>query len=153
MKTISARVLKHVNSKRLRRLVQEVWARLPACDRHVLSALVAEINDHAPLTVSNYGQCSAVGDGHVRVVLARSMRSDSATRAVIAHEFAHALLRHQIAVEDFVQKGWRGPTTGHYWKATRREVKSLECWDEEQADWQVIRWGFKREERAFQYQY
>ncbi len=79
MKAIPARLLRHIKSRRLRRLVQEVSARVPAHDRHMLSARLGEITDDPTGRVSPYAETESMRNGRDLETFGRYQRAHPLT--------------------------------------------------------------------------
>lgn len=154
---IPAPLIRRINDERTRRLVHQVWQRLPAHDRAVLRALLSTIT----LTKSELGHTSlayaggidpslldgnpaqAIEDLIYEVSLHRvpEVEADTAALFVIAHEFAHVVLRHpQIAI---VSASLRGLTYSD------DDLEAEKVQHEDEANLQVWAWGFQAEMRAF----
>ena len=155
------RFLHYVEDRRLKRLVKRVWRRLPFSDQVVLSDLLQDLSDdhtgepqrvlgsvgptelHLP---SGGPAAEVVKDASSRVSLrgARHIKSEAACMFVIAHEFAHVVLRHQqmgLVVGSLL--GFEPPIY------TRAQLETLRHWHEEEANLQVWVWGFQDEFLAF----
>jgi hypothetical protein len=104
-------LLFHVEDDRLKRLINRVWQRLPAHDRHVLCELLLQISDGMPdkdpevlgsagLIVPSspmkgcVAQIARNASYSISLYRAKEIESDAACMFVIAHEFAHVVLRH-----------------------------------------------------------
>lgn len=152
-----------VEDPRVQQLIVQVWRRLPPHDRAVLRALVSEVWDHEgqdnvlgsvsqidPPSVYN-GNAGDVAIDLYRTVnlgVGKSTASDAACQFVIAHEFAHVVLRHsQIATVVSSLDGIDPPIHPD------DDVEQLKRWHEEEADLQCWAWGFQDEMRAFLAEY
>lgn len=145
---------------RLWRLTDQVWRRLPARDRYILFDLLEEINDDRSPRIHDTSLAFASGvepdtcfDGCVAEVAknvsyivslhqVKNIKSDIACLYVIAHEFAHVVLRH---IEFNFVIGSLLPFKIY----TEVDRKSLREWHEDQADLQARVWGFEEEFKAF----
>ena len=148
----------------LRSLIEQVWLRLPASDQHVLEDRLLDITVHdvgiddtdQPLAsvwnpdpdgTINGWQAGVAENLHPVVDLSRAknIASDEVCIFVIAHEFAHVVLRHNemaLVVENLTR--FKGEP--YY---TDDDMDSLKQWQEEEANLQAWLWGFKEEMRAF----
>lgn len=166
MAEIPARFLFHLESDRLRRLVTQVWDRLPEHDQAVLAALVISVSDYAKMPLGStlglascvapdtmFNGCAALAAqdlSHI-VYLPRAAEtgSDSAVTYIIAHEFAHVVLRHtEMSVVVGNLLGFKPDPI-----YTKDQLHDLSDWHEDAADLQVWLWGFRDELAAFQKAY
>jgi hypothetical protein len=149
-----------VSDDRVWYLMVRVWRRLPAHERAVLRALVSDVldgrSDNPEGILGSVGPIDpdTMQDGIAAKVAenltftvslgqAREIKSDAACMYVIAHEFAHAVLRHnQTSVVVSTLFGFGEP----YGDA---EVDQLHEWHEDDADLQAWVWGFQDELKAF----
>jgi hypothetical protein len=145
-----------LEDERLQRLIPLVWERLPACDRAVLDELVLEVNEtigdenEGGSVVTDTGGLSPGSAGDiaerqvytVRLGGTKKAESDASCMSIIAHEFAHIVLRHNqlSAVVDELQQ------LGCYSKS---DLEQLNRFCEEGATLLAWAWGFKDEIRAF----
>ena len=145
----------------LARLVKKVYRRLPPEDRHVLRERVLEIGEGLPdreehvLGHAGYispslpvrGCIAQIVEGGFTEISLRKPAKDepeAATLFVIAHEFAHIVLRHNdMGLLVAALSPFEPPI---YPDA---DVESQATWHEEEADLQAWLWGFKDEYRAF----
>jgi len=146
--------LQGVPNERIRRLMTSVWRRLPDYDRLALEELVSSVGfypdlggDHTLASAAPADPDSAVDGIAAQVVeglsavvnlsRATEVRSDLACMYLIAHEFAHVILRHhQISTLVVVL----APTGEPY---ERKEIACLKQWQEDEADLQAWAWGFR----------
>ncbi len=159
MSSVPQRLVHSIDDKRLRKLVFRVWKRLPACDRHVLRDLLTDIMDDEPedepiLATASAGCFSMSFEGVpaaevVNCVLnltnAKGIQSDTACVYVIAHEFAHVVLRHTQLGTTVAYLMGLIPPIGF----TKEDCAALKACEEDQADLQAWTWGFRSEFRAF----
>jgi hypothetical protein len=151
-----------VRNERLASLVHQVWWRLPDRDQYVLGSLLYEISDSEPMSDHTLGavvprNVGSLPDGiaaqrvesliyTVSLTKAVEIESDAAAMFVIAHEFAHVILRHaemsNLAMDLLDLK--TDPTT-----YTSDDFQALEEWQEDHASLQAWLWGFKDELEAF----
>jgi hypothetical protein len=150
------------DDERLRRLVNKVWERLPASDRHVLRDLVSDISDHEdedqsvlgsvgladpslPLN-GNAGDIARSSPPHMKLGRLKHVESDQAVMFVIAHECAHVVLRHSemsTTVGSLYDLDFKPPI---YSEVAVAEIQELR---EDAADLQAYVWGFGEEMKAF----
>ncbi|MBL7208965.1 MAG: hypothetical protein ISS52_02580 [Dehalococcoidia bacterium] len=153
--------LLHVRDERLKRLIKQVWQRLPFCDRVVLWELMLDMSDgdsgepESTLASARAIDPSAPWSGNVAQIAentywsvslhrAKDIKSDAACMYVIAHEFAHVVLRHtQISLAAGYLLGFEPPIY------TETDLDTLTQWHEEEADLQAWVWGFQDELKAF----
>ena len=149
-----------MKDERIWRLMVRVWRRLPAHERAVLRALVSNVSDGrgdnpegilgsvGPIDPDSMrdGIAAKVAENltfTVSLSRAKEIGSDAACTFVIAHEFAHAVLRHnQTSVVVGTLFGFGEP----YGDA---EVDQLYEWHEDDANLQAWLWGFQDELKAF----
>jgi hypothetical protein len=122
-------------SPTLKAAVADVWRKLPQEDRAILKALrtmvfEGRLTDHLGLTTIRKVQ----GEDRRVVILDSSLKPVELARQVVAHEFAHVVLRH---VESGVGLADSCATAAHF-----SEVEYFTEWAERQADWLATRWGF-----------
>jgi len=144
---------------RIVKLVDAVYWRLPAHDRHVLRGIVSNIDcphsdaDGAlgavamPFAETMVDGIQALHDRwvEVRLIGTARVRSDAAVMYTIAHEFAHVVLRHnQMSLT--VANLNALPGQGVYCDA---DMDALKGWHEDEADPQIWVWGFHDEMAAF----
>jgi hypothetical protein len=153
--------LYNVGDARVKHLLVEVWQRLPECDRAVLEELIMEVSDSSMHQDQGKALASAsvvdpdtrqegnAGDAAVGLSyiiwlgLANSKASDPACMYVIAHEFAHVVLRHsQMNVV-----AARLMPFGTPYK--QDDIDQLNAWHEDEASLQAYVWGFQDEMKAF----
>lgn len=144
MSRVPAHLLTDVHDKRTRQLVREVWSRLPAHDRAVLRALITHISDDdnetGDASILGYAASDNVGGDNwlgetpdYRVSFhGVAGVSDATGRWIIAHEFAHVVLRH----------GSLPPAVHHLYDKESQAAVALYNWHEDEADMQVVKWGF-----------
>lgn len=133
-----------------------VWQRLPEDAQATLDAIgpkvlvvsrqqftaMAVVKDDMAFT--SLAKCDgANGNGSMRVVVVVNRklitRPDGIIRYILAHEFAHAVLRHW-------EFGYIAPAA----LMSDQERTNLHTWNEEHADWLVVRiWGFVPEFNEF----
>ena len=153
-------ILSGVADERLRRLTNQVWRRLPEHDRHVLQELLCDISDtmSSPMGERALGIATVVPPDTwvsgcaaqmvedlsyiVGLAGAKEIESDDACMFVIAHEFAHVVLRHlQMTVLTVSLLGFD--------IYTKDDLQTLSDWHEEHADLQAWLWGFGDEFEEF----
>jgi hypothetical protein len=146
-----------VEDERTQRLMKRVWQRIPAHDRHVLRELVLDVSDPGDSSDGTLGStggvdpntlfdgCAAqVAEGlnlTVRLGGVKKAQSDAVGMYIIAHEFAHVVLRHS---EMSVVVGLL-----HNLGYTDADQDTLKEWHEDEADLLAWLWGFKDELQAF----
>lgn len=148
------------DDRRVVRLVDTVYKRLPGHDRHILRELVHDIVLMGEPTpeggtlgrVLNYSTDSAARDIEAmyadRCVIHLSqiklVNSDAAAMHVIAHEFAHIVLRHwQLGA---FASALHDPTSLGYSQESFEAIREAM---EDSAHLQVWGWGFQEEMAAF----
>jgi hypothetical protein len=149
-----------IDDERIRHLIVSVWRRLPIHDQAVLEESVSSVGfypgldeDHVLASVTPGEPDSAI-DGIAAQIAeelypvvnldgARQIRSDKSCMFVIAHEFAHVVLRH-YQINTVV--GLLAPLGEPYRDA---EIAHLKQWHEDEADLLVWVWGFQEELEAF----
>jgi len=160
-----ARFLDQVQDDRLRRLIVCVWRRLPLSDRLFLRERVVLVTDdphragienesrkagpecdwlgYAGLVTEGLAWSVEYGIEHVVALAprAREIESDAALVAIIAHEFAHVVLRHNIMTCVVADVIFSNVKDGY----TRRDLARLGRWHEDAADLQVWHWDFRDE--------
>lgn len=147
-------------------LIQEVYRRLPAYDRKILRELVLQVDvtdefeRRDVLGSTGLVDPSSVYDGNIGnsarnenniVTLKRTImnKSDASCMFVIAHEFAHNILRHfqlgmvLACLEEL-------PNLNPYTDSDYEQIEKLK---EDEADLQVWVWGFDEEMRTFMEEY
>jgi hypothetical protein len=155
-------LLFHVEDDRLKRLINRVWQRLPAHDRHVLCELLLQISDGMPdkdpevlgsagLIVPSspmkgcVAQIARNASYSISLYRAKEIESDAACMFVIAHEFAHVVLRHgEMSVLAGFLQGF-GPELIY----TDSDMDTLYEWHEDHACLQAWSWGFQDELQAY----
>lgn len=139
-------------------LIQQVWRRLPAHDRAVLRSLVLEVSqapeheDHLGVAEVLDPSCPAGNAGQIAIdqypavhLFGLDAVPDVVALFVIAHEFAHVVLRHhQMRTVAGYLQGFE-PTPIY----TNAELASLSSWHEDAADLLAYSWGFAAEMAAF----
>lgn len=149
----------NVEDERIFHLITSVWRRLPDYDQATLEALVLEVflsstqSEHVLASVGPVDPAmpydgivaQVVEDESVVVDLGRTkeVRSDSACMFVIAHEFAHVVLRHNQIKHVVAALAPFGEPYGDKERAQQRQ------WHEDEADLQAWVWGFQEELAAF----
>lgn len=146
----------YINSERIISLLDEVWLRLPELDQHILSDQVGVITDDPnvlPCPETSYGSAghfmgvdlidglsTVLPDDRLVFLNPQSLGdlSDPAAKAVIAHELAHVILRHNCL----------GVTIGIAGGVLARERAMVRDVHEWEADLQVWIWGFSSELRC-----
>lgn len=156
---INNHVSQGIRDKRIGRLIKRVWKRIPAYDRAVLREFIISISDEGDepehiLGMVMPSDTSGVWDGNagdaaidnsaiVYFTHAKDIKSDDACMAVIAHEFAHVVLRHyQYGA---VVGGLINFNPPIY---TKDQLNQQEDYEEDAAYLQVWIWGFKDELRT-----
>jgi hypothetical protein len=146
------------SDERLKRLTRQVWRRIPACDRAVLRELLQEVSDSYPQDTNILGTAQPVDpdlmqDGCAANIVkevyhivelgrVREIPDDDAACHVIAHEFAHVVLRHtemRVVAANLLM----------FELYTDSDLDTLRDWHEDHADLQAWLWGFEREMHAF----
>ncbi len=149
--------LTSIHDPRLRRLIEAVWDRLPESDQLSLSHLILEISESTDHFLPGPGGTIYVEDdftGSLATLLEatpqaivtlgtlKEVPADDVAMSVIAHEFAHVLLRHhQLGPIADVMRDLNG--------CSEQDVQALTEWFEDQAELQVWFWGFQQEMAAF----
>ncbi len=157
MKNSFKTLLWQIEDERVKRLTKKAWPRIPAYDQAVLRGLIFAISDYVgednilgsagpvdPTSVDNgcAGDVALNLDYYVNLGGVRKTRSDKAGMAVIAHEFAHVVLRHnQLGA---VISGLRGLSI-----YSESDIETFDQYDEETADLLIWTWGFQDELRAY----
>lgn len=146
-----------VKNTRLKQLILQVWERLPEHDQHTLNYLIAEINESYDHFRSGSGESVEVSPDFVGplaqfiesspyavVTLGplKDLESDAAAMAVIAHEFAHVILRHH-------QLGPIADLMEVMKLCSSNDANALTHWYEDQAELQIWLWGFQKEMEIF----
>jgi hypothetical protein len=138
--------------ERTRRLAKRVYRRLPACDRHVLRELIMDFTDRGGRE-GNLGSAGAIdpnsmvsnpGDAVmdfsyiVNLSGVKKTKSDAAAMGLIAHEFAHVVLRHSMmsVVVEILDGSEVYPDDAY---------DALSEWHEDDANLQAWAWGFREE--------
>jgi hypothetical protein len=154
-----------IQDERLRSLVWQVYQRLPSCDRQVLCQLVAGFKElkfeKGSLSNKMYGNVIAgvtmtgegtwIGDIEIAskfrldFLPLQSDVPDATYMYLIAHEFAHVVLRHGLInqVVEFLGVRPDSPSYGE------EDYPNLMGWHEDEADLLAVVWGFQREMVAF----
>jgi hypothetical protein len=146
----------YLESERLVRLLDEVWLELPDLDRMVLDMQIGIVtDDRGTLDDPDYRHgatyraqgdvlidgvsCKLADDNDVFLnpVLLEQL-TDSAAKAVIAHELSHVILRHSCL----------GTTLGAISALRQNEMEKAKEVHEWAADLQAWMWGFCGELRA-----
>ena len=143
-------------------LFQKVYFRIPACDRAVLRKFVMNVNVLSGTDTNLLGSAGPTEPSHVYngniadiarenvyvdVTLYRDelRGSDSACLFVIAHEFAHVVLRHHqigLVIASFQEL--------HRYKGIKgKDFTQIKELGEDEADLQAWVWGFDKEYRKF----
>lgn len=150
------RLLHHCKNPRLRKLINRVYARLPAHDRAVLRELLWWISDKqdkdnvfgyagAPTTDSlipgNPGQMAEDMAYRINLGHAIDVYPDAACMFIIAHELAHVVLRHAAMSE--VMDSLMGLVY------TEEDNNHRAALHEDQTNLLVWAWGFQKEMAAF----
>jgi hypothetical protein len=147
-------------------LFQKVWERLPAYDRAVLRALVLDVNitDNPRLGVLGSASaidCCSIDNGNAgdmaiqdqhSVFIDKNMLIDKPDRVclfVIAHEFAHVVLRH---VQMSLPIGFLIDFEGQPYY-TDNDMKPIRLLHEDEAGLLAWVWGFDKEMRSFLKEY
>lgn len=118
----------------LKRLWNNVWARLPEDDRRYFEQLNRDIVVEQFEDERDYLGCVCWRENTLVILLYAQMQDGPRGRYIIAHELAHLRLHHPWI-------GWGGIFPG--WKETV-EADLYESW-ELLADVQVLHWDFKQE--------
>lgn len=137
-------LLLHAKGERLKRLLLEVWYRLPERDRDVLRGALEIENAPTLLPSDLFAGCGwqyqsdSVAGYTIHVMFGDSVESDeqysdAAIRFIIAHELAHAVLRHPMLKQLYMRHGGQQDQT------------LSEYVFEDHANLQVLTWGFKHE--------
>lgn len=142
--------------ERTRRLAKRVYRRLPACDRHVIRDLIMGFSDHKQETgalgsagmvepdtfVSNPAEAIQDISYFVNLGGVKEIDNDKAAMFIIAHEFAHVVLRHmEISAAVQVLHGLEVyPNNTH---------DTLKEWHEDTANLKACVWGFREEMDTF----
>lgn len=127
----SAGLTGHLASPVLKAAVSDVWRKLPDEDRVVLKALrtmvfEGRLKKHLGLTMIR----EVKGEDRRVVILDSRLKPLRLAKKIVAHEFAHVVLRH-------VEAGVGLSDVTHFTEADR-----FAEWAEKQADWLAARWGF-----------
>lgn len=152
-----------IKDQRLKRLIGEVWRRLPPHDKSMIRERVLEISEYvdededgvlgsagdSDCVTSVPGKCAAevAKDLHYTVSLggAREIQGDLVSMCVIAHELAHVVLRHnELSVVVASLLGFEPDPI-----YTESDFEDLKEWHEDHANLQVWLWGFHDELAAF----
>jgi len=156
MKNILETFLWTINDERIRRLIKKVWSRIPAYDRAVLLALICGFSDFedGEYILGSAGPANAASiengcagdaamnlDYYVNLGGVRKTKSDKAAMAVIAHELAHIVLRHN-------QLGVVIDTLRDFDIYSHSYIKNINQNAEETADLLIWTWGFHDELRT-----
>jgi len=134
-------------NERLKRLIREVWGRLPAYDRYALTELVLEMNEGQTGCENTIASTEGIDIENMWSVVSlggvKDIKSDDAAAYVIAHEFAHVLCRHTMvsAVLGFLSR------LDVY---ADDDFENINEYHEDQADLMAWVWGFQDELLAFQ---
>jgi hypothetical protein len=161
MSKIPDYLIRHVKDDRPKRLVNRVWRRLPAYDRHVLRELLCEISDNQENPEYVLGSAGIVEPDTfivgcaaqvaedlsymISLAGAKGIESDAACMFVIAHEFAHIVLRHaEMTAVVAVLLGWEPEPI-----YTDDGMSTLREWHEDHAHLQAWLWGFQDEFKAY----
>jgi hypothetical protein len=145
--------------RRIIRLADAAYQRLPEHDRHVLRELILDVHirSEADSELNWLGQAGDVDtdayidgiqavyseDAQIDLSQTKLAQSDAAALYIIAHEFAHVVLRHwqmsatagNLASLDFAYPG--------------DAMADLKSWHEDHAALQAWVWGFREEMAAF----
>src|SRR5271157_4275444 len=156
----------HVEDDHLKWLIQKTWERLPACDRAVLRELVVDLSIMDLSNSNGLGRTFPGDPDHIYngnagdiakqesniIEIDKSMlegKSDDVCIFVIAHEFAHVVLRHfQINLAIGYLLGFEGPPL--YPDQDQKRIRELH---DEEANLLAWTWGFDKEMRAFLKEY
>ena len=158
MAEIPLRFISNLKDKRLIRLIKQVWRHLPAYDRHILRDLVAEVIDDVPQeegvigsSSPGYSEMPTEGffvsesfDYIVNLTKIKDVASDAACKYIIAHEFAHVVLRHSHISHTINYLAGFQPPLGY----AKADVAALNECHEDSAAFLVYVWGFHDEIRA-----
>jgi len=156
MSNLPNRISSKIQDPHLQDLVQQVWSRLKSFDQAVLRTLVFEfavagdIKDYAfrangyaapPSVYSNKGPGEDIGC-HVTIPNAGNQDQDNACMYVIAHEFAHVVLRHN-------QLSAMMNSFKEFDIYSDEDFEEYNTYAEETASLLVWAWGFEDEFNAF----
>lgn len=162
MTAVPGYLVRRVKSERLRRLIDQVWQRLPAWERHVLRERLLYISDGPRMEegdnsgiayaegiskrVTSGCAALAVEDLPFTITLCRvaEAESDAACMWIIAHELAHIVLRHPEMTLLLESLCTDEPDAAY----TVTDLLDLWKWQEDQADLQAWLWGFRDEHKA-----
>lgn len=147
---------------RLRTLVMKAWNRLPSYDRKVVDELVMDIYEEGGKRGNTLGSAAfidpsspisgCVGDTAIdnwcRIYLggAKNIQNDLVSMYIIAHEFAHVVLRHN-------QIGSVVAVLNNLNVYTEQEMEIIHEQHEDAADLLAWTWGFDKELREFLNEY
>lgn len=145
----------NITDKRLKKLTEKVWKRLPEYDQTLLQALLVDISDDQTMDENSLGECSGnefpfllPGENlgniantvtyTISLTNAKEVKSDPGCMFIIAHEFAHVVLRH-LQIGSILNSRYGAAI---YSEQQIREIQdqqddtaSLLCWT----------WGFSKE--------
>jgi hypothetical protein len=162
MSRIPNYLLVNIHNKRTRKLIQKVWKRIPSCDRKVLKYLLIDVSDQEELGNNVLGKAGRIDifdvyekdyfksidrkSNYINFTDFRIVKSDKACMAVIAHEFAHIVLRHpQFGAVETILKN-----KNIY---QQNQLEMINSHDEEAAELLCWCWGFKKEMEALFFEF
>ena len=163
MTEIPIKLISSLEDPRLKEQVERVWQQLPEYDQTVLAAQLEDVRDGVPddpklalrMGFGHVAACTypsmlkgflplSAQPYHLNLYGLRNIPSDEARMFLIAHEFAHVVLRHPD-LELVIRKRRKFKSSPY----SEGDMEALSLWHDEHANLQVRIWGFLQEMQAF----